>query len=64
MRHQTILPAEPAPGVTTESRLERIRESNDIGWLRRVVFWTDYPVSVRAAADLRLRRIQRAKAIK
>ena len=64
MRPDRTEPAE-APFVLeqrdSQSRLEMIRESRDVGWLRRVVGWTDYPVAVRVAADLRLRKLLRER---
>ena len=58
----------PAPGgvpytVTcdTEGRLDLIRDSTDVLWLRKVLAWPDNQVIVRAAAERRLRKLQRAR---
>jgi hypothetical protein len=47
----------------TEIRVELIAESRDITWLLRVRAWPDNNVAVRAAADRRLRKLQRERVV-
>jgi hypothetical protein len=47
--------------IDAESRLEEIKRSTDITWLRKVLAWPDNQVSVRAAAERRLRKLQRER---
>jgi riboflavin biosynthesis pyrimidine reductase len=56
------LKSEPVTVVCdTEGRLDLIRESSDVLWLRKVLAWPDNQVIVRAAAERRLRKLQRAR---
>jgi hypothetical protein len=47
----------------TDTRVELIGESRDIAWLLKVRAWPDNTVAVRAAAERRLRRLQRERVI-
>lgn len=45
------------------SRLETIRESSDVRWLLKVAAWPDNQAAVRAAAERRLRKLQRERVL-
>jgi hypothetical protein len=53
---------EQPPGCQTcdgHDRVEEIKASTDVAWLRRVLAWPDNQLTVRMAAERRLRRLQR-----
>lgn len=41
----------------TESRIDAIKSSSDITWLRAVLAWPENQLTVRLAAERRLRRL-------
>ena len=52
------------PGAATcegHDRLEQIKNSTDVAWLRRVLAWPDNQLTVRKAAERRLRVLSRKR---
>lgn len=43
--------------IDAETRIGRIKTSSDVAWLRSVLAWPDNQVSVRVAAERRLRKL-------
>jgi hypothetical protein len=57
---------EVCPGCQTcvvEDRVQMIKESTDIAWLRHVLAWRDNQITVRQAAERRLRKLQKQKEV-
>jgi len=51
-----------SPGAITcssEDRIHQIKDSTDLNWLKRVLAWKDNQLTVRQAAERRIRQLQK-----